>query len=418
MRIIYLLIIVIFLIYGCSEPKIHRDDAVRIKKGLEKKYNSHPKIPVLRNGSTLRGEVIKIQVEVKPDSCPINDNTKYQTNSFLLFTDSSVKSENVVEKIPLEDVELVGLNLNIPKNQYNNINYFETYNNPLLPLEIREVPVDTIYKDCNATNCPCEPLSIDMPCILCLKCPERELSNWFVSAKPGLSFYNDINEQGNLIGRDDYLIDLAFGYRWGISKRWAAGLLISNGIQTLDKIDENLIRRPSINIYARYDLIRNKIRIDNSFNKIDTIDKSFIEYDTLRVKDQECCEDSLVIVPRISPDYMIKNNKITEFSENEVRPCLNPFVYGLIGANFDGATIDLFKISMNEKCKVWNPDAKIPINIGLGIGLDIPITKWLDLSTDIGIRSIDYGDKLINSGKIVPKNQRINSIVFRLGFVY
>lgn len=426
MKKIIILIVGIILLAACSTPKAQRDDAVRIKKGSEKKYNIHPEIPITRNGSTLRGEVLKIQVEIKPDSCPINPYTKWTSKSYLLFIDSNLKSSRTIERIPLEDIDLIGTKLNIPKNNFANINYFETYNNPLLPLEIREVPVDTIKADCDATPCPCEPISfsLEMPCLLCLDCPKREPSDLFLSIKPGLAFYDDVDKNGNLMGRDDYLLDLAVGYRWGETKRWAAGLIFSSGVQTMSKIDSTLIRRPSANLYARYDLIRNTKRIEKKSFISDTIDKTWITYDTIRTKTQECCNDSIVIIPRITPDFLVKMEEMKKVEEYEERPCLNPFVYGLFGASIDDFSIDLFKLNWNDDCKdkigVEPPGISfdMPLNFGFGVGIEYPLSKHIDLSADLGFRSISYGDKFIISGLLVPNNQRVNSIVFRIGIVY
>lgn len=402
---------------ACSTPKVHRDDAVRIKKGSESKYNVHPDIPITRNGSTLRGEVLKIQVEIKPDSCPINPDTKFITKSYLLFIDSNLKSSRTFERIPLDDVDLIGMKLNIPKNNYGNINYFETYNNPLLPLEIREVPVDTIKTDCDETPCPCEPISfsLEMPCLLCLDCPTREPSDLFLSLKPGLAFYDDVDKDGILMGRDDYLLDLAVGYRWGKTKRWAAGLIFSSGVQTMSKIDSTLIRRPSVNLYARYDLVR-KIK-EFTFETSQDI----IVYDTTIVRTRDGKKDSLIITPRKNQDCELIYSKLKNINHiiEEERPCLNPFIYGLLGANLDAATLDLFKLSTNSDCKVaWNPEAEIPLNYGFGVGIEYPLSKHFDLSVDLGFRSIAFGDKFIVSGLLVPNNQRVNSIVFRFGIVY
>lgn len=415
MKKIVVLFLVLLFIASCSSPKIQRDDAVRIKKGLETKYNFHPKLPIVRNGSTLRGEIISIKVEVQPDSCPITENTKFLTKSYLLFIDSNAKRDGIIEKIPLDDIDLIGPKLNIQKNKYQNINYFETYNNPLVPLLIREVPVDTTFINCVETPCPCERLDIklglELPCIFCFECPKREPGNWFLSIKPGIAFFDDVDKSGKIVGREDYILDIASGWRWGKTKRWGLGLMFSSGVQTMNTIDSTLILRPSLNLYGRYDLIRNKKIIRE---KRDTVDITRIYYDTLYVKSHECCEDSMVIIPRIKPEYITNYKPPLEIEE---RPCINPFIYGLFGANFDKATIDLFKLVFNKDCN-WNEEASIPLNYGFGLGVDIPLSTKIDLSADIGFRSIDYGGKFTSYGFLIPNNQRVNSIVFRLGIVY
>lgn len=118
----------ILILLSCSE-KVHRDDAVRIKSSAAKKYNNLPENAGFRSGNTLRGEVIKIEYNGFADSCPISDATIYNYKGWVLFVDSSLKQANYIERIPLEDVDFVGIKMqNLEKNQYNNINYFETYN--------------------------------------------------------------------------------------------------------------------------------------------------------------------------------------------------------------------------------------------------------------------------------------------------
>ncbi len=421
MKIIILLIFSLAILVSCSSTKLRRDDAIRIKKEAVNKYNMQPQTGIYRNGSALRGEILKIQVEIKPDSCPINPDTKYTQNSYILFIDSNVKNKSLIEKIPIEDVDLIGTKLKIPSNQYNNINYFETYNNPLLPLEIREVPIDTIVEDCNSTHCPCEDISINIPCLTCLECPQRELGNLFLSLKAGFAFYDDKDKLGRLYGRDDNLIDVAAGYRWGESKRYVLGLIYSTGVQTLNLIDTTLLRRPSLNLYARYDLWRN-IRKDESKLLVATNDaNTMITYDTIHTKTQDgCCDDSTIVIARFTPDCLQKLKEIQNITEYEERPCLNPFIYGLLGVSLDNFTLDVLKMNFNSDCSdnISQIHYNMPLNYGFGVGIEYPLSRYIDLSADLGFRSIAYGDKSIVSGYIAPINQRVNSIVFRIGIVY
>ena len=63
-------------------------------------------------------------------------------------------------------------------------------------------------------------------------------------------------------------------------------------------------------------------------------------------------------------------------------------------------------------------DISLPLNFGFGIGLEYPLSHQLDLSLDLGFRSISYGNQIINVGLLFPNNSRINSVVFRVGLVY
>ncbi|HRP01444.1 MAG TPA: hypothetical protein PLE30_02240 [Candidatus Kapabacteria bacterium] len=422
MKNILLLISIVALIASCSSQQVQRDDAVRIKKGIESKYNSNPNLPIIRNGNTLRGEVLKIQVEIKPDSCPINEFTHFTTTPYLLFIDSSVKNTRKIETIPLSDIDLIGSKLDIPKNKYNNINYFETYNNPLLPLEIREVPVDTVVLDCDPTPCPCSEVNIAVPCLTCIDCPERTMTNLFLSFKAGLAFYDDTDKYGNLSSREDALLDVAVGYRWGQSKRYALGLIYSSGVQTMNMYDTSLVLRSALNLYGRYDLLRTRReKAEENISKIKLSPN--IIYDTVYTYNKELDQNIMTIVTKVNTDYNAIIKELENVELIEERSCFNPFIYGLLGLSIDKLSIDLLNINLNKDCQdqipnLPNIDFSLPLNYGFGIGVEYPLSRYLDLSADIGFRSIAYANNIISSGMILPINQRTNSIVFRIGLVY
>jgi hypothetical protein len=252
-----------------------------------------------------------------------------------------------------------------------------------------------------------------------LECPDRKLKDWFLCIKPGYAFYNDVNQRNELIGRDDWNIDLAAGVRLGESKRWGVGLIFSTGVKTFYSIDSSLIRRPSFNLYARYELIRN-VKKQKSQRK-DVIKDSWIKYDTIYTKTYDCCYDSLIIIEKIDTEILKKLEK--ELIE-ESRPCLSPFIYGLLGVSIDEFSIDLMKIHFNDECKrrieLYLPyvDISMPINYGFGIGIEYPLTSYMDISLDLGFRSIAYGNKFLGAGLLIPTLNRVNSIVLRLGVVF
>lgn len=422
--------IMAFALVSCSSVG-KRDDAVRIKPESVSKYNYNPSTKLIRNGSTLRGSVIKIEYVSGPDSCPITENTKYVTKGYVLFVDSSSKSITDIERIPLEDIDLVGLKTNLPKNKYGNVNYFETYNNPLLPRELKEVPVDTVEQDPCKVPCPCQPLNIGLPGIN-LKCPDRELSWWFFEVKPGFALYNDVNEKDEKVGKDDWMMDIAAGIRFGSSKKWGLGLILSSGVKVFDHYDSTSYKRMNLALYARYDLFRNTKRVSDTKKSMDSmrVIEQMTMYDTVtfKIKDPITCQerDSVNIRSYIKPSEVMKyQEKLQEmYQEFEVRPCLNPFIYGLLGASIDKFSVDLFDLNFATGCKSkidasgGDIDIAMPINYGFGVGVEIPICKSFDISADLGFRSISYGERIVSGGYIVPTNKRINSFVFRFGIAY
>lgn len=412
------------LLAACSSY-LKNDDAVRINKDKTNKYNMNPNTKTPRNGNALRGEVRGIEYVAVPDSCPINDSTKFVKKGYVLFIDSANASKGDIERIPLEDVETVAKNVDMPINEYGNVNYFENYNNPLLPKSLREVPVNTVYQDTCSTPCPCEQIDVNIPCILCFDCPKRELKWWFIDLKPGFAAYKDVNVDGEKVGKNDWTFDAAAGVRFGSSKRWGLGLIFSTGVKLYHTWDSTNSKRMSLNLYGRYDLIRNKERINKYRKLTDTLPEitEMMVYDTIKTKTMDGCGDSVIIHKSIKPSEIIKYRERIEqeFKEIEVRPCPNPFVYGLFGASIDKFSIDLFKLNGSE-CKnsiEWaGADVSMPLNFGFGIGLEFPLGLDVDLAADLGFRSISYGEKEVISGMLAPVNKRLNALVFRIGITF
>ncbi len=416
--------------FSCSSVP-QSDYALRIKPEAAKRHNNNPYTQMSRNGSALRGTIIKVEFVSSPDSCPVNEFTKIITKGYVLFVDSASESMNEVERIPIDDIDNVVQNIVRPINQYGNKNYFETYNHPLLPRDLKEVPVDTVFEDPCSVPCPCDRLSIGLPSIG-IKCPDRELSWLFFEIKPGYAIYTDVNEKDDKIGKDDWMFDVAAGIRFGSSKRWGLGVLLSSGVKVFDSYDSSSYKRMNVSLYGRYDLFRKKERLVDNRKIMDTISiiEKMMTYDTTFIKVYDpikCAEkDSMIIKQNIKPNEIVKyQEKIQElYKEIEVRPCLNPFIYGLLGASVDKFSMDLFDINLGTGCKSkvdasgGDLDISMPINYGFGIGVEIPICKSFDISADLGFRSVSYGERKISGGYIVPTNKRINSFVFRLGIAY
>ncbi len=415
--------IALVVLVSCSD-KVHRDDAIRIKKESAWKYNKNPHTEKLRSGNTLRGEAVKIEIMGYPDSCPVTDETKYTYKGELIFVDST-SDDSETERIPLADIDAVGQKMDIAPNEYGNINYFETYNSPLLPLALRAIPVDTLRLDTCNIPCPCEKinLDLDMPCFFCFTCPDRKLTDVFFELKGGYALYKDYNKFAEKVGKDDWLIDAAIGFRFGKAKRWGLGLIFSTGVKTQNLLDSDSYKRPMIGLYGRYDLTRDKKKLISYDKKIDTIKitNDIMEYDTIKTVTADRCRDSIVIVSRIKPTELQKyQEKMQEkFKEIEVRPCLNPFVYAFVGTTMDKNSLDLYRLQYSDGCKEKvNIDVNLPLNYGVGIGFDYAVASFLDFSADIGIRSIAYGDQTVSNGLLAPIGRRLNAVVLRIGVTY
>lgn len=355
MPYIVVLILILMVLSSCSTID-RKDDAVRIKSGKESLFNQRKDKNgniTKRDGTTLRGTVFRIVRQTSPNSCPANDTTTFSSKYSVLFLDSQAGSLDDVERIPLENIDPVGIKPELKEklsNKYDNINWFENFNDPLDPRSIREVPVDSIFiNTCpDIRDCNCNPLSIALE----LNCPDCKYKNYFVELRGGFAVYNDKNSDGLPIGRDAYYGELAFGYRWD---RWGIGLMASTGVPVYNSITDADLLRPLLLFHGRY-----------QFDKV---------------------------------------------------LCMFPFVYGQLGFTMDVQSLGLFSANTCDLPDVSLPEVSLPISYGFGIGLDIPLPFCLfDLSFDLGYKSVLVGETF-NTPLFsnVSDSRRIYMFVFRLG---
>lgn len=247
--LVVLLIMAVIMLSSCSSID-RKDDAVRIKRNIDNKYNVRKDSKGnqhYRNGTTLNGTVLKVLQETTPNSCPVMDTTTYKSRYFVIFLDSLAESMDEIEKIPIEDVELIGQSDALSSkinNKYNNINWFENFNNPLDPRSIREVPVDSIYfSNCpGEMDCNCNPLSI------ALQCPDCKYKGYFVEIRGCYAVYDDRGANNQVISRENYYAEIAFGYRWD---NFGLGLMLSSGIPIYNLQTGEDFLRPLVMIHGR-----------------------------------------------------------------------------------------------------------------------------------------------------------------------
>ncbi len=368
-KILILIVIVslaAMLFNSCSSVKQY-DDAVRIKPEAADKYRYHPYTNKKRDGKNLRGTVLKIQVTSIADSCFDGEAISYSSKSSVVFLDSLSKEDDAIELIPLEDVVLVGQIETIPRNTYNNINIFESFNNPEEFDAIRIVPVDSAKIDTCTKRCDCEQFGIELPGFR-MECIKRQFDWFFVELRGGYAVYTDELINISEYGREGWLGEVAFGIRFGGLKEWGAGLAFSSGVPIYNSFDDTDILRPTAMLHLRYQSPKDRF----------------------------------------------------------LGLCMKPFVYGQFGMAIDDLTIDLYKISMNDECQnnidVSLPyiDFDLPISWGLGLGLDIPVASFLDLSIDAGIRSLSFGESVdgVNGFDNVPTRRSLNMFLLRFGLTY
>ncbi|MFP4370177.1 MAG: hypothetical protein ACLFR2_11400 [Candidatus Kapaibacterium sp.] len=375
-RITIILVIIAGIALGsCTSIKRH-DDAVRIKPDSFGKYLVHPETGELRDGTTLKGTVLGLEVVSKPDSCPVVETTPYSRDTYILFLDEKAEAEKKnIERIEIDDIELVGQMFDQEKNQYNNINLFENYNDPTEMRGLRAVSVDSLMIDtCNPCNCTPWSFGMDLDLSLALniKCPEREFGMFFLELRGGYALYSDFRTVNDETGIDSYFGEIATGFRFGDKRQWGLGLAYFSGVPMHNSYTSKLVNRPVALFHGRY----------------------------------------------------------SHPEEKFLGLCARPYYYGQFGISIDELSIDLmeFKYSTGcENCKEYikelgadgvvpEIDLSLPISFGLGAGLEIPVNKYADLAIDMGFRSIAFGEAAPIAGfSNVPTNRRIYMFLFRLG---
>lgn len=353
---------------SCSTMK-HQDDAIRIKPEAADKYRFHPFTNEKRDGHTLRGTVIKVQVTSIADSCYEGEPASFVSRSSVIFLDSLAETNEEIELIPLEDIILVGRIEGIPRNKYNNINIFENFNNPEEFEALRSVPVDSSKIDTCKKRCDCQQFGVDMPGIAFkLECIKRQFDWFFVELRGGYAVYADEMTNVPEYGREGWLGEIALGIRFGGLKEWGAGLALSSGVPVYNSFDDTDLLRPMAMLHIRYQ----------------------------------------------SPD------------DRFLGLCMRPFAYGQLGMSIDNMTVDLFNISMNDDCQnridadIPYIDFDLPISWGIGLGLDIPVAPFLDLSVDAGLRSLSFGESVdgVDGYDNVPTRRSLNMFLLRFGLTY
>lgn len=367
---------------GCSSAR-RMNDAVRIKPEKEAAYRRTPATDEPRDGRTLRGMVSEVLIAQRP-SAPEKIDTS------LIFLDAKVpdKPKNY-ERIPIDDVERVGDLFSLPPDTlYNNVNVVESFNNTEQIPTLRRVPVRNYVrltsssgegegKPPNNEDCGCLPLDLSIP-FPDIECPKRTYQWYFVELRAVYSAYNDKPTRTTEQGKEAYLGEVAAGFRFGGADEWGLGLMYSSGLDSYDSFNSDEILRPLVLAHLRYQ----------------------------------------------TPGPVT----------NILGICMKPFAYGEFGATIDEATINLmkFNFSSTEECgecgeairdleasgDLGNLDLSIPLSFGVGIGVDIPIASFMDISTDIGWRSIGLGENAQLGGWVVPSLRRINTFFLRAGLTF
>lgn len=373
----YLFILLTLLFVSCSSNKqILNDDAVRIKidsvDNLEK-FNPYvePNTGQQRNPSTLRGNVFNITKF---------ENETGEFEEYVVFLDSVAFNidDPQYEYIPISLVDLQG-----PKIGQGN-NWFENYNNPLDHDAIREVDTLTV-KDmgCGCSKITCPDCNVSCPFPWQDRAANRQPI--FLEANLGIATYSD-NNPLTLVenGFDRPFGEFAIGYRFQDRSRahFALGLSYFTGIMVYEQQNANLLRRDALMLYGKY---------------------TFDEW-----------------------------------------ACIFPYVYGQIGASLDVNSFYMGNLAIASKLDAWfdydcgcdadldaeaklkqelafkspEVDFELPISIGFGAGLEFPVSKYFDISIDLGYKYMKIGETIQLFDYNVPVAKPMSIYTLRLGIHY
>jgi hypothetical protein len=367
---------------GTKSSKLRKhDDVLRISNDSANKYGLVPDTSyILRNGKALRGKVESVDKKFYygKDSSNFSKMTIKFVDSIYCkaYPDGNIPY-NKFEYISYEALDTAFYSTLKNKNAKNNDNtfkdsmfYVENYNNPLNFRMIREIPIISSSKTFSTEkktdsiplpkDCGCQPLELDFngPKI---DCPSRIFSDYLIEAKIGYAAFTDkLDQISKMKGTDANFAELVLAYRYGDKKQWALGLAYSSGVPLANQFSGERITRPIIMLHGK---------------------KTFDRF-----------------------------------------LCLFPFTYAQFGVALDKLTLDLGKISLSEDCsnklKLVDPglDLSIPLSYGFGFGLDIPVVPYMDLSIDLGYRSLAFGESRILGGfSNVPTQRRVNMLLLRFG---
>lgn len=365
------------LVIGCASTAQRFSDALRIKGEAEGKYQRPPNSPSIRDGKTLRGTVAGVAMTINQ-----NDPARVDTQYVFLDARSDDRPENY-ELIPFSDVEQISELLNIPPDANGaRINLVESFNNTQMIPELREVPIYTgpgvPPPGGGSGDCKCKPFGFSLP-VPELECGRRNYDWYFVELRAAYGSYLDFTTRKNSLGREDYAGEIAAGIRLGGYNEWGLGLLFSSGIPIINSFDGSSSSRPLVMGHARY----------QTPGPVSSI----------------------------------------------VGICMKPFLYGELGVAVDDATVNLMKLNLSssEDCNECSQliteleaegslpevDFGFPLSLGIGVGVDIPVSSWLDASVDVGYRSISIGEEAPVAGFAnVPSRRRVNGFFLRIGITY
>ncbi len=371
---------------GCARPPMY-DDLVRIRREYTQRWWEALQ-DTLSGGTFLRGTAIELWLQSDADG---------RLDTFLLFRLRQPVADRLL-RIPVVQLENPARRFGIPATAYGGWNLVESYAVTEHIPHLREIPVRT-------QECDCLPLSVGLPRIS-YRCPERALPPYFVELRGVALPYTDAPSQTLRQSFLRYHGEIAAGMRLGAARQWGVGIAYSTPVPLFNSLRGQLVQRPMALLHVRHQFRtteqpRQRLRIPGSAEAQSTA--------------EEASETGPL--PELVPS------------------CLRPFVYANVGMSVDRLTLRMarFWLSAKSDCsecvrflrdleaagRLPEVDFSLPITWGFGVGIEYPLTRWVDLALDLGWRSIAIGEETALLGFTnVPSTRRLNVFRFRAGVTF
>lgn len=371
---------------GCARPPVY-DDLVRIRREYAPQWWEALQ-DTLSGGAFLRGTAIELWLQADADG---------RLDTFLLFRLRQPVADRLL-RIPVAQLENPARRFGIQATEYGGWNRVESYAVTEHIPHLREIPVRT-------QECDCLPLSVGLPRIS-YRCPERVLPPYFVELRGVVLPYTDAPSRTSRQGFLRYHGEIAAGMRWGAARQWGVGIAYSTPVPLFNSLRGQLLQRPIALLHLRY-----QFRTPEQPQR------------RLRIPGSEAARSAAEETPETTP-----------FPEL-LASCFRPFVYANVGISVDRLTLRMarFWLSAKSDCsecvrflrdleaagRLPEVDFSLPITWGVGIGIEYPLTRWMDLALDLGWRSIAIGEETALLGFTnVPSTRRLNVFRFRAGVTF
>ncbi|MCS7176260.1 MAG: hypothetical protein NZ960_01325 [Candidatus Kapabacteria bacterium] len=379
------------LLLGCTRPPQY-DDILRIRPEFVSQWRNALQ-DTLYGGFFVRGTAVELQIRPNP---------RGGHDTILLFRPAETEGERPqFWQVPVVQLQNIALRFGLDTSRYGGWDIVETYAVTERIPRIRSIPV-------RARECDCLPLGVELPG-LTIRCPERAFGWYFLELRGTAALYSDVPTRDSRIGRLRYLGEVAAGVRLGTYREWGIGLLYSSGIPVYNSFRSELLRRPLTLLHVRYQIGNHRVRRETQ--------KRFI-FD-----------------PMHGPQEISAQIEEAIGSTAPVSGCIRPYLFAQLGASLDRLTLRMarFWLSQRQDCskcvrflrdleasgRLPQVDFSLPITWGLGAGVEITLTPWIDLAADVAWRSIAIGEETNLLGfQNVPSSRRLNAWLFRVGVTF